>query len=168
LKTSRELTLRFVLKAAAAGKLEDGWAYFRDSENPGLDTVCLMVPFDDDDLQSIARDLGYPFEGLDTQTIEDAVSVARHFQADPSDELLLESFVYYWRFDAWLPEPGAAEPPPWEEAKLKLDREFFESLGPERMDVPCRTEGCMKGAVQHSVFCRRHHFEMVKKDCCPF
>lgn len=168
MRKSRELTLRFVLRAAAAGKLEDGWIFFRNSESPELDSACLLVAHDDEDLQSIAVRLGYPCEGLDAQTIEDTANAARQFQAHPSDELLLESFAYYWRFDAWLPEPGAPEPPPWEETKMELDKEFFEGLGPERLDVPCRTEGCTKGAVQYSVFCRRHHFEMVKKELCPF
>lgn len=164
----RKLTMSFALRAAAAGTLDDGWLYLPESENPGLDTVCLLVASDEEDTQSIANELGFPFEGLDTPTIEDTANAARQFQEQPSDELLLESFLYYWRFDAWLPEPGAPEPPPWEETKLKLDREFFESLGLERFDVSCKSEGCMKGAIQHSVFCRKHHFEMVKKEKCPF
>lgn len=166
--TYRELTVRQALRDAAGRQLEDGWIYFSASGNPGLDTVCLLVLSSEDDTQSIAEELNYPYEGLDTPTIEDTASAAQQFQAAPSDELLLESFIYYWRFDAWLPEPGAPEPPPWEETKLKLDRDFFDQLGPEREDVPCRAKGCEKGAVDLSVFCRRHHFEMIRKYPCPF
>jgi hypothetical protein len=168
MNTSRSLTVRFALRAAAAGKLEDGWLYLQSSDKPGLDTVCLLVMADDGDNESIARKLGFPCEGLDTATIEGTANAARQFQDAPSDELLLESFVYYWRFDAWLPEPGAPEPPPSEETKLRLDREFFEGLGVERPEVACKAEGCAKGAVQYSVFCRVHHFEMIQKEPCPF
>jgi hypothetical protein len=150
--TSRSLTVRFALRAAAAGKLEDGWLYLPTSQNPGLDTVCALVTDDDGDGESVASALGFPYEGLDTPTIKDTAHAARQFQDVPSDELLLESFVYYWRFDAWLPEPNAPEPPPWEETKLRLDREFFDGLGEERPEVACKAEGCVKGAVQHSVF----------------
>ncbi|QYF94898.1 hypothetical protein KY495_06880 [Massilia sp. PAMC28688] len=166
--TSRSLTMRLALRAAAAGTLEGGWLFLPSSENPGLDTVCVLVTSDGEDSASIASALGFPQEGLDTSTIEDTASTARQFQDAPSDELLLESFVYYWRFDAWLPEPGASEPPPWEETKLRLDREFFDDLGAERHDVACKAEGCSKGAVQYSVLCRIHHFEMIRKEPCPF
>lgn len=160
--------MRQALREAAERQLEDGWIYFADASNPGLDTVCLLVLSSEDDTQSVAEELGYAYEGLDTPTMEGTASAAQQFQAAPSDALLLESFIYYWRFDAWLPEPGAPEPPPWDETKLKLDREFFDQLGAERPGVPCRDEGCEKGAVQLSVFCRVHHFEMVRKYPCPF
>jgi hypothetical protein len=48
------------------------------------------------------------------------------------------------------------------------DRRFYEVLGPERPSVPCRTEGCTRGAIQFSVLCRVHHFESVEKRPCPF
>lgn len=166
--TSRTLTIRLALRAAAAGELEDGWLYLPSSDNPGLDTVCALVTADDGDSVSVASALGFPYEGLDTPTIEDTANAARQFQDAPADELLLESFVYYWRFDAWLPEPGAPEPPPWAETKLRLDREFFDGLGTERPEVACKAEGCSKGAVQYSVLCRTHHFEMIRKEPCPF
>lgn len=167
--SARSLTMRFALRAAAAGRLEDGWLYLPGDETPGLDTECLLIVADgDDDMQSYAIDRGFPLEGLDTPTIEDTANAARLFEDSPSDELLLESFVYYWRFDAWLPMPGAPEPPPWEEEKLKRDREFFDSLGVERPTEPCRAEGCKLRAIHHSVLCRVHHFEMIRKEPCPF
>lgn len=161
--------MRVVLRAAAAGELEGDWLYLPGSEKPALETVCLVVNADpDDDEAEYARQAGFPQEGLDVPTIEDTAKAARLFSDPPSDELLLESFVYYWRFDAWLPAPGAADPPPWEETKKKLDRDFFEVLGPERTDVPCRADGCGRGAIHQSVLCKVHHYEMIRKESCPF
>lgn len=164
--TVRRTTMRFALRAAASGKLEDGWLYLPSSEKPELDTACLIV--DADDNEAVAREQGFEQEGLDTPTIEDTVRAARLFKDPPSDELLLESFVYYWRFDAWLPAPGASDPPPWQETKRELDREFFDALGPERFDIPCATTGCNRGAIRLGVLCRVHHYEMIKKERCPF
>ena len=42
-----------------------------------------------------------------------------------------------------------------------MDREFIESLGPERENVRCAHAGCTQGAIQMSKLCRRHHFEKV-------
>jgi hypothetical protein len=136
--------MRLALHAAAAGQLEKGcWLFFAGSGEPTLDTPCLLLDADSDrDPGDIAAECGFPHEGLDTATIEDTTKCARLFEDPPTDELLLESFVYYLRFDAWLPHPGAPAPPPWEETKKRLDRKFFETLGEERLGVPCRSEGC--------------------------
>jgi hypothetical protein len=53
----------------------------------------------------------------------------------------------------------------WE---LESDRRFYDELGPERTDMHCRGEGCMRGAITHSVLCRAHHFEMIRHKPCPF
>jgi hypothetical protein len=96
--------------------LSRGWLYFAGSGEPTLDTPCLLLDADsDDDPEAIAAERGFPQEGLDTATIEDTTECARQLSDPPTDELLLESFVYDWRFDAWLPHPGAPAPPPWEE-----------------------------------------------------
>jgi hypothetical protein len=55
-----------------------------------------------------------------------------------------------------------------EEATLASFRSFYEGLGPERPEVPCRHVGCRRGAVRHSVLCRVHHFESVCHRPCPF
>jgi hypothetical protein len=115
-----------------------------------------------------ATEAGFPFEGLDTQLLEDTAACAGQFEVNPRDELLLESFVYYWRFDGWLPYPGAPEPPPPAEAKLESDRKFFELLVPRRDFLACRKPGCTRGAVEHSVLCNVHHFEMIWNEPCPF
>jgi hypothetical protein len=167
---SRCTTMRLALRAAAEQKLEQGWLLFLpSSEAPALDTPCLLVgDGSDDELEAIVTECGFPEEGLDTATIEDTAECARKFSNSPTDELLLESFVYYWRHDTWLPAPGAPDPTPWEETERKLDRAFFDELGEERSEVPCRSEGCARGAVALSVFCRVHHFERIKKKPCPF
>jgi len=156
--------MRAALRAASEGSLESGWLYLASSEDPTLDSFCLIHG----DAEEQEPDPNFPQGGLDTQTLEDCAHCARQFEAKPTDDLLLESFTYYWRFDAWLPHPGAPDPPPWEETKARLDREFFDSLGPERSSVHCKEEGCTRGAVEGSVLCRAHHFEMVKHERCPF
>ena len=166
------LTLREVLRRASTADLPEGWIYLA-SDTPGLDTECLLLEdaegeCGEDRMPLVAAEQGFPYEGLDGDTIIDTAECAKQFVDLPTDDLLLESFLYYWRFDSWLPEPGAPEPPPWEETKRKLDREFYESLGDERGDVACREPGCNRGAIHLSIFCRSHHFESVKREPCPF
>ena len=48
------------------------------------------------------------------------------------------------------------------------DREFYDRLGPERESTRCRREGCERGTVALSVFCRRHEFENLQQRPCPF
>ncbi|MDE2434590.1 MAG: hypothetical protein KGN37_17310 [Burkholderiales bacterium] len=54
------------------------------------------------------------------------------------------------------------------ELTLAMDRKFYDQLGPERQDVHCKAEGCSRGAIQYSVFCRSHHFENIRRRTCPF
>lgn len=167
--TFRTLTMRTALRDAALAKLEDGWLYLPNEDDPTLDTLCLLLGLDsDEDPLLKANEYGFMQEGLDTATIADVVEAARQFQNPPSDELMLESFIYYWRFDAWLPEPGASAPLTGEDARHLAERNFYDSLGSERPDVPCKSHACQRGAVKYSVFCRTHHFEMIRKMPCPF
>ena len=62
----------------------------------------------------------------------------------------------------------AANPPPVEDRRLRLDREFYERLGSEDSSRPCKHDGCSKGAIPNSVMCKRHHFEMIHRRDCPF
>jgi hypothetical protein len=48
------------------------------------------------------------------------------------------------------------------------DRAFFDALGEERSEARCAAPDCPRGAISHSVFCRVHHFEMVRRKPCPF
>jgi hypothetical protein len=81
---------------------------------------------------------------------------------------MLESFDWYLRHDVFLPRPGAPPPPPPDVVTHRLDREFYDALGAQRAEERCAEPGCSRGAVNHSVLCRVHHFEMVKKRSCPF
>ena len=67
------------------------------------------------------------------------------------------------RFAAWHP---AAPPLPGDERE-RQDERFYAALGPERADVPCQRPGCPRGAIEQSVLCRPHHFEMVQGRPCP-
>lgn len=55
-----------------------------------------------------------------------------------------------------------------EEVKLKLMRDHYDRLGPERPNTTCRMPGCNRGTVSQSIYCRTHHFEIVFSKPCPF
>ena len=57
---------------------------------------------------------------------------------------------------------------PVDVAEAREEREFYDSLGPEREGPQCRHVGCARGAVAMSALCRRHHFEQVQGHACPF
>jgi hypothetical protein len=161
------------LRLAGARSLASGWLYLREDGAISPDLDCLLVAGDDEEFDErgvsmAAVQRGFTREGLDTDTLAGTFDWAKNFIDPPPDKLLLESFTYYLRFDAFLPEPGAPDPPPWEETQQRLDRAFFDSLGPERAEEPCREPGCSRGAVRLSVLCRRHHFENVQRRPCPF
>jgi hypothetical protein len=170
MKGARKTTLGLALQSALNKQLEDGWLYLPDRSTPTANTECLIVGYNVSELEpeDLAASLGFSTEGLDTQTLEDVASCAAGFESPPSENLLVESFIYYWLFDAWLPFPGAPEPPSPEEAQLIASRQFYESLGQERNESPCKASGCSRGAIACSIYCRVHHFEMVRKEPCPF
>ena len=87
-------------------------------------------------------------------------------------QMLAEGRLGELERQAWLPGNGW-RPDPEREARLataqrEADRAFYLSLGAERADTRCKHEGCARGAVQWSVFCRPHHFESVGSTTCPF
>lgn len=172
--TASVLVLKDLLRAALREDLPEGWFYLPESSKLDLATPVLLIP-DDDDLEAdesgiprVASRRGFPREGLDTPTLVSIALGAKRFAARPSDDLLLESFIYYHRFDAFLPRPGAPDPPPRRKIEHSVDREFYDKLGPERADVPCRESGCTRGAIAYSVLCRPHHFESIKRKVSPF
>lgn len=55
-----------------------------------------------------------------------------------------------------------------DEQQARLDRDFYDSLGLERPDKPCRRDGCSRGSVSQSVLCRVHHYESLRKLPSPF
>jgi hypothetical protein len=72
----------------------------------------------------------------------------------------------------WGPGNGFVMSPEREarlrDALARMDRDFYDSLGEERSDAPCRSDGCTRGAIVHSVLCRPHHFASVKKRPSPY
>lgn len=78
--------------------------------------------------------------------------------------------------EAWQPGPRAPMSPEDREAReralaaaqLASDREFYNTLGPERPSIPCRHRGCDRGSVSLSVSCRFHHFANIRGRDCPF
>jgi hypothetical protein len=166
-------TLREYLKLALAGTAPGGWSFLPKGELT-LESRCVVVGADiDTDEEAVPRAAlkeGCEREGLDGETAESVAGWAREFQDPPSDELLLESFLYYWRYDAFLPSPGAPPPPKMtiEELQHQDDRKLYESLGAESSESGCREEGCKRGAISQSAFCKRHHFEMLMRRKCPF
>ena len=172
--TSKVLPLRDLLRAALRKELPEGWFYLPESAKLDLDTPVMLIT-DGEDLEDdengiplMASGRGFTREGLDTPMLVDIAQGATTFASRPSDELLLEAFVYYHEFDAFLPRPGAPDPPSRAEIEHSLDVKFYDSLGPERADVPCKEPGCTRGAITYSVLCRPHHFENVKRKASPF
>jgi hypothetical protein len=170
---AQRLTLRDTLRKAGSGILSQGWLYLPRETDLKPDTDCLLVGDEDYEADErgvprVAIEQGFPFSSLDTATIEDVVQGASLLEAPASDELLVEAFRYYLLHDVYLPSPGAPDPPPAEEFRLILDREFYDCLGEERADVACRELGCTRGAVPLSGLCRVHHFENIMCRPCPF
>ena len=62
----------------------------------------------------------------------------------------------------------AVDPPAAESHQQRLDRQFYNRLGPEDLSRPCKRGGSARGATSNSVLCRHHHFEMVMRRECPF
>lgn len=167
------MTLREVLQQATREQ-PDVWLYLPgEREQWTLDTEAFLInpEFDEQTDEPVLPD-GLAQRGLrealDTQTISDCVQWADGLAGRPDDAVRLESFLYYYRFDAFLPKIGAPDPPPFEETRRRLDLEFYDRLGPEEASRPCKRDGCGRGSVQHSVLCRRHHFEMIQHRDCPF
>lgn len=160
-----------MLKAAADKSLPHGWVYLPDGEVT-IATTCILISdeayAEADELEQIGHRLGFPREGLHTQTIEDLCDVAARLTDVPDESVYVEAFRYYWKFDAYLPALNAPDPPSLDVVLQELDREFYNSLGEERTGTNCRREGCERGAVDMSAFCRKHHFEMVRKRPCPY
>jgi len=105
---------------------------------------------------------------LDCSTIEDIIKVARRdIQDPPSDNLFFEAFLYYYNYDAFLPEIGF-KPPSTDQILFKLDLDFYNQLGEESAELPCKKAECDRGKIAMSLYCKVHHFEMVKNKQCPF
>ena len=166
------MTLREVFQHAKQRTLPKEWLYLpADLEwTPDTDGVFLDWESEDKDVDEIPlvakrRNLR---ETLDDGTIEEVVDWADRLAGREDTAARLEVFRYYVRFDAFPDRLGAPDPPPADEIMRRLDREFYDSLGGERADARCRHDGCDRGTIEFSVFCRVHHFEQVRKKPCPF
>lgn len=98
-------TLKDVLEGALDGTLPSAWIYLSDLEDIGLNTMCILVPDDEDvelnedGLPVLAVRLGLPRAGLNRDMVEDVVAWARS-QGQMSVDLLLEGFIYHLRNDS--------------------------------------------------------------------
>jgi hypothetical protein len=162
-------TLVAMVRAAASGELPRGWLFLEEGERTPNTSCVLLSDADAEDIEAAAKSLGFPNSTLETLDLKDIFEWTKQLvQNDPSDAELVRSFCYYVDFDTVIPSMDAPDPPPFEEARAKMDRQFYESLGQEREDVACRSAGCQRGAVALSVFCRPHHFESVLHRPCVF
>jgi len=162
-----------ILRRAESG-LEDGWLYLANDYPWVLQSKGKIIDVDELDESEVDEEDEPLFAKenkllctLDSRTIEDIVSSAKHINPPFSDDLLLECFNYFYEYDAFLPEPGY-KPPPKEEWQRNIDSEFYELLGEEQKETNCKSDVCQKGTVKGSVFCKVHHFEMIHKRPCPF
>lgn len=151
----------------------DGWLYLpRDCDTWAADTLAYMHDADETDEEADetfadAEDRGYTTI-VDGQTLVGILEGARDQFNSTAFDVHAEALAYYFKFDAFLPERGAADPPSNDDWQREVDREFYDSLGPERADTPCRRAGCDRGAMVNSALCRVHHFEQVHDRPCPF
>lgn len=155
-------------------ELEAGWLYLPEDEEWLLHTNGLII--DEDKLESNQVDSqGVPLialqkklvSTLDSDTIEDINHSAKALDCEFTEALLLEAFLYYYHYDAFLPYSGF-KPIPREEYQINIDKNFYDCLGAERANTLCKKPTCQRGAITSSVFCRVHHFEMIKNKPCPF
>lgn len=171
--------LREILRAAINGLPVNGWLYLpKNPKSWNLETHGIVLDADqlDDweegaDKPRIAIELDL-IEGLDSATIDEIARGSFRFGVEVTDELLFEGFMYYYRHDAWLPEPGAYDPNkkvlPYEERLLEMERRIYDEYGEERQDQKCKNQLCSRGALPLRIFCRIHHYEMMQKKPCPF
>lgn len=170
------MTLSEVIATVRSDKeSEDGWLFIAgDAEDLSLATDCELAAVEVDEENEFEEFLSPEFEArglwstIDYQTLQDCVQWADRLSGGPDEIAACEVIRYYIRFDAWPERLGAPDPPPADEILARLDREFYDSLGTERAGKECRREGCMRGSVEFSAFCRIHQFENVKKKPCPF
>lgn len=158
------------------GNPDEDWLFIKgDGSGLHLHTDCALAMVEVDESTDEFEEI-IPAELLerglhstiDYETVKASIDWADRLTGRRDDEAAAEIIRYYIRFDAWPDRLGAPDPPPADEIIARLDREFFDSLGPEREGTTCRRDDCSRGAVTFSAFCARHHFENIKKKPCPF
>jgi len=165
------MTLREVFHSPPNNEGRD-WLFLPGNDSEwSLETQVFFPDLDDETGEPNIEPQHYSLglkETLDLGTIESVVSWADRLVGKVDDEVRFESFLYYYRFDAFLPKVGAPDPPPADVIMRNLDLQFYDGLGAERVEKPCSEPGCQRGSVKFSVLCRPHHFENVRKKKCPF
>ncbi len=166
------MTLREVFRRAKQRQLPEAWLYLPADTEWTVDTIGEFIDWeneekDADEIPLVAKEKNL-HETLDHGTIEQVVDWADRLTGGHDDAARLDIFRYYFKFDAFPDRLGAPDPPPAHEIIQRLDREFYDSLGDERTGTKCRHEGCNRGTVRFSVFCKTHHFEQIKRKLCPF
>jgi hypothetical protein len=164
-----------VIQRVRSNQIDDAhWLYIAGSAaDLTLSTEAdLGCPEFDEDSDEEIEPVGFAERGLrstiDVDTLTHCIEWADRLSHSRDDDAALDVIRYYIRFDAWPETLNAPDPPPADEVLRRLDREFSDKLGPESSSKTCRRDGCERGVVSLSVFCRRHHFENVRKRPYPF
>lgn len=93
--------------------LEQGWLYLPEAQKWDGDTLGMIIDLDkldisevdEEDEPLIAKDRGL-IATLDSGTIESIFYFANNLDTELTDDFLLESFLYYYDYDAYLPHSG--------------------------------------------------------------
>jgi hypothetical protein len=153
---------------------DEHWLYIAgDAAHLTLDTEAdLGCPEFDEDTDEEIDPPGFPERGLrstiDVDTLSHSIEWADRLSGTQDDSAALDIIRYYIRFDAWPETLNAPDPPSVDAVLRRLDREFSDKLGPEDSSKQCRRDGCERGVVKLSAFCRRHHFENIRNRPYPF
>jgi hypothetical protein len=127
--------------------------------------------FDENSDEEIAP-VGFAERGLqstiDIQTLRDCITWADRLSGSTEHGAALVVIRYYIRYDAFPETLNPPDPPSRDEVLRRFDQEFCDKIGLENSSKQCRRDGCNRGVVELSVFCRRHHFENVRNRPYPF
>jgi hypothetical protein len=152
---------------------ESDWLYITSSAvDLTLETEAdLGCPEFDEGSDEEIEPAGFAERGLrstiDVDTLFHCIKWADRLSGSQDDNAALDIIRCYIRFDAWPETLNAPDPPSRDEVLRRLDREFVDKLGPEDSSKKCRRDGCDRGAAKLSVFCRRHHFENIRRRPYP-
>jgi len=152
----------------------DNWLYIVGSaQRLTLETEAdLGCPEFDEGSDEEITPVGFAKRGLqstiDVQTVEECIEWADRLSGSKDSKAVLDVIRYYICFDAFPERLNSPDPPPRDEILRRIDREFCDKLGAENFTQKCRSDGCDRGAVKFSLYCRHHHFENVQKRDYPF
>ena len=153
-------TLIKVLRRASNKKRKEGLLYLPEDESWTAKSPAMILDPDnmkedkkDENDQPLIAGKKNLTETLCVRTIRDIVKVAkRDIEDPPSDELLVQAFIYYYCYDAFLPKESYNP----ETRQYDQDLVFYNALGDESESVPCKRAGCNRGKIEGSLLCRVH------------